>query len=153
MKTSVKIIALFALIFCVQISMAQVTIEKNGISIAPGTKISSKDKTAMNNILRQYDSSLYNVKSYASNGRVTSAKGKLANIQTSGKLTAAVISGRAGKASMVAADCTLQITVCNGSNGTSAQNGSQATQTNKATNIGNQQRLIAQLTTVLSKYQ
>jgi hypothetical protein len=153
MKTSLKIIALFAFIFCAQLSQAQVTIEKNGISIAPGTKISSRDKKAMNNILKQYDSSLYNVKSYGSRGTVLASTGKLTNIQTSGKLTAAVISGRAGKASMVAADCTLQITVCNGSNGTSAQNGTNATKVNQSGGMLNQQRLIAQLTTVLSKYQ
>jgi len=152
MKTSLKIIALFAFIFCAQLSKAQVTIEKNGISIAPGTKISAEDKTAMNNILKQYDSSLYNVKSYGSRGKVLASTGKLTNIQTSGKLTAAVISGRAGKASMVASDCTLQITVCNGSNGTSANNGSNATKVTQGSNIL-QQRLIAQLTTVLSKYQ
>ncbi|WP_431292166.1 hypothetical protein [Pedobacter sp. P26] len=151
MKTSSKIIALFAFIFCAQLSQAQVAIEKNGISIAPGTKISSRDKRAMNNILKQYDSSLYNVKSYGSRGTVLASTGKLTNIQTSGKLTAAVISGRAGKASMVAADCTLQISVCHGDNGSVATQGSVATKTNQAGAIN--QRLIAQLSTVLSKYQ
>ncbi|MCZ4244347.1 hypothetical protein [Pedobacter punctiformis] len=149
MKTLIKFMVLCNLIFCTQISIAQVTIKKNGISIAPGTKISNADKDAINNILRQYDSSLYQIRSYSNNGKMTSRKGSLATIKTTEKISSSLISG---KGNMVAADMTVQASKMDldNSSDTSKSIDSHSSIPGREREI---QRLISQLKVVLSKYQ
>ncbi|WP_343524247.1 hypothetical protein [Pedobacter sp.] len=125
---------------------AQVSIKENGISIAPGTKISSQDKEAVNNILKQYDASLYQIRNYDASGKMTSKKGNLARIQITDKISSDLVNG---KANMVAADMTVQAILDNATDPTrdiQVFNSMPATEKTR-------QRLISQLKVVLSKYQ
>lgn len=146
MKTLIQFSLCCSLMVGAQISKAQVTIKENGISIAPGTKISDRDKEAVNNILKQYDTSLYQFRSYDAGGKMISKKGNLARIQITDKISSDLING---KANMVAADMTVQAILDNITDPTrdiKVINSMPATQKIR-------QRLISQLKVVLSKYQ
>ena len=53
--------------------------------VLPGTELSKPDYQAMNKILKQYDKSLYVIKSYE-NGRLTKTRGKLTDVVTDKEL-------------------------------------------------------------------
>jgi len=146
MKKLTQISLWCGLIIGAHTAKAQVSIKENGISIAPGTKISAQDKEAVNNILKQYDASLYQIRSYDTSGKMTSKKGNLARIQITDKISSDLVNG---KANMVAADMTVQAILDNATDPTrdiKVINSMPATEKTR-------QRLISQLKVVLSKYQ
>ena len=57
----------------------KVTIQQSGILIRPGTQLSEGDQTAMNEILKSYDKSLYKIQTYE-NGQLKKTQGKLSDI-------------------------------------------------------------------------
>ena len=58
---------------------SKVSIRGGGILIRPGTKLSESDQKAMNDILRNYDKSLYKIQTYE-NGQLKKTRGNLRNI-------------------------------------------------------------------------
>ena len=62
---------------------------KDGVEIHPGAVISQSDQTAMNNILRHYDKSLYKIQTYK-NGKLESSRGGLSNIFIDKTLTSEI---------------------------------------------------------------
>jgi hypothetical protein len=58
---------------------SKVTIQQSGILIRPGTQLSEGDQTAMNEILKSYDKSLYKIQTYE-NGQLKKTQGKLSNM-------------------------------------------------------------------------
>ncbi|PYK57525.1 MAG: hypothetical protein DME43_14950 [Verrucomicrobia bacterium] len=57
----------------------KVTIQQSGILIRPGTQLSEGDQTAMNEILKSYDKSLYKIQTYE-NGQLKKTQGKLSDM-------------------------------------------------------------------------
>jgi hypothetical protein len=60
-------------------SRSKVTIQENGILIRPGTKLSESDDKAMNDILKNYDKSLYKIQTYEK-GQLKRTQGSLRNV-------------------------------------------------------------------------
>jgi hypothetical protein len=58
---------------------SKVTIQESGILIRPGTQLSEGDQKAMNDILKNYDKSLYKIQTYE-NGQLKRTQGKLSNM-------------------------------------------------------------------------
>ena len=126
---------------------SQVKLEKNGIYIAPGTKISSEDQAKINSILASYDVSLYKF-TVVKNNRVVSTAGKSRNLKLNGK----VAYSPGSRIGPVAADCTISITVCHDNTKTNEKT---ADKTNEKNTVGKrmQQQLLREMTAVLAKYQ
>lgn len=57
----------------------EVTIEKDGILIHPGAKISKSDQNALNDILTKYNKSLYKIETYK-NGKLKKTQGQLSDV-------------------------------------------------------------------------
>lgn len=71
-----------------------VTIEKHGIVIHPGTKISGSDEKALNDVLGKYDKSLYRVETYKK-GKLTKTVGELQDMYIDKKTASEVANAKA----------------------------------------------------------